>query len=76
VWHDGRDLPPCHSAAGSWRQAAPLCRQKQAPVAVPHVVRDLTPRGRAAGATVGYGARCAFLEFFYSTIYFSKIMTK
>jgi hypothetical protein len=24
VWHDGRDLPPCRSTAGSWRRAALL----------------------------------------------------
>jgi hypothetical protein len=27
VWHGGTDLPPCRSAAGSWRRAAPPCRR-------------------------------------------------
>jgi hypothetical protein len=41
VWHGGKDLPPCRSAAGSWHRATPPCRHNQAPTAVPHGVRSL-----------------------------------
>jgi hypothetical protein len=50
VWHGGTDLPPCHSAAGSWRRAAPPWRRNQAPAAMPRGGRDLTLWGAAAGA--------------------------
>jgi hypothetical protein len=73
----GRDLPSSRLGAGSWRRALPPCRQKRYPAAVPHGGMDLTPWGMAAGpAAVRYGARCIFLEFFDSTIYFSKIKAK
>jgi hypothetical protein len=66
VWHGGRDLLPCRSAAGSWRRAAPPCRQKCYPTAVPHGDMDLTPWG-----TTPY-----VLEIFDAAIYFLKIKTK
>jgi hypothetical protein len=37
-----KGLPLRRSAAGSWRRAAPPCRQNQAPAAVPHGGRVLT----------------------------------
>jgi hypothetical protein len=77
VWHGATNLPPCRSAAGSWRRTAPPWRKNQTPAAVPHGGRDLTPwLRRQEPAAVGHDARCTFVENFDSTIYFSKITTK
>jgi hypothetical protein len=49
MWHDGRDLSPWRLAAGSWRRAAPPCRQKCYHTVIPHGGRDLMPWGTAVG---------------------------
>jgi hypothetical protein len=56
VWHGGRDLLSCRSAAGSWRRAALPPK--------PNSCRR-APWRQELNA-VGYDARCTFLENFDS----------
>jgi hypothetical protein len=74
VWHDGRDLPPCRSAAGSWRRPAPPCRQNQAPAAVPDGVRDLTPWGTTPGACCRGVRRQMYIsrKFWFGHLFFEN----